>query len=573
MVNRKLRTSRSWNLLLAGLLLFSLGFNVTLAADPGLDPASVEKLIFPGESVEIIKTVTTPAIPPKLDICLLEDETGSFADDIGNLNAAASGIFDAITAVAPDSQFAVAGFRDYGDAWVYRLLSAMNPAKAAWLGGVGALTAGGGGDTPEAQYDAIVSAASGSPFGPACGWRADPNVTRVLVVTTDAPFHVPPAPWVNTQATTIAALTGQGIRVIGLPAPGAGGELAALAAATGGSTQPLSSNGDNIAAGILAGLQNLSLEVSMTSDCAAPLSTSFTPASQSVTSGQAAQFTETISVAAGAAAGTYTCKDWALLNGEPMTDAAGAIIYEAKTIHVPGIDLQPAEATNELLSGAEHTVIATVTAGDYGPVAGVPVTFDVVSGPRAGASGSGTTDAAGQTSFTYAAPDPVSPADLGDDTIEAAFTNADGSVVYGSDSALKHWVDTTPPTAQCLPTVNPNGNNEPVAPGKGGKGQNQDGFYQALAEDIVWPADSLAIYVTDTGSGATFGPYPVGTRIKYTQAPGATPVAKKMGGDSGSNATAIDYHITGNGDAAITAVDGSGNTGGPAMCLVPPRPQ
>ena len=278
MVSRKSRISRSLSLLFAALLLFSLGFSATLAADPGLDPASVEALVFPGESTQVDKTVTTPAIPPKLDICLLEDETGSFADDIGNLNAAASGIFDAITAAAPDSQFAVAGFRDYGDAWVYRLLSAMNPAKAAWLAGVGSLTAGGGGDTPEAQYDAIVSAASGSPFGPTCGWRADPNVTRVLVVTTDAPFHVPPAPYVNDQATTIAALNAQNIRVIGLPAPGAGGELGALAAATGGSTQPLSSNGDNIAAAILAGLSNLPVEVSMASDCAAPLSTSFAPA-------------------------------------------------------------------------------------------------------------------------------------------------------------------------------------------------------------------------------------------------------------------------------------------------------
>ena len=122
--------------------------------------------------------------------------------------------------------FAVAGFRDYGDAFVYHLLSPMNPAKPAWLAGVGALTAGGGGDIPEAQYDAIVSAASGLPFGPACGWRADPNVTHVLVVTTDAPFHVPPAPWVNDATTTLAALNAQGIRVIGLPAPGAGGELA-----------------------------------------------------------------------------------------------------------------------------------------------------------------------------------------------------------------------------------------------------------------------------------------------------------------------------------------------------------
>jgi hypothetical protein len=40
-------------------------------------------------------------------------------------------------------------------------------------------------------------------------------------------------------------------------------------------------------------------------------------------------------VDADAPGGTYTCKDWALIDGSPMTDASGAIIYETKTIYVP----------------------------------------------------------------------------------------------------------------------------------------------------------------------------------------------------------------------------------------------
>ena len=52
-------------------------------AEPGLDPANVEATIAPGESLEIEKTVHTPAIPPIVDVCLLEDLTGSFLDDIG----------------------------------------------------------------------------------------------------------------------------------------------------------------------------------------------------------------------------------------------------------------------------------------------------------------------------------------------------------------------------------------------------------------------------------------------------------------------------------------------------------
>jgi hypothetical protein len=84
----------------------------------------------------------------------------------------------------------------------------------------------------------------------------------------------------------------------------------------------------------------------------------------------------------------------------------------------------------------------------------------------------------------------------------------------------------------------------------------------------------LEIYVTDTGSGTVFGPYPVGTRIKYTEDATATPMAKPMGGNNGTggNATAVDFHIIGNGDASVTAVDGSGNESDPVMCLVPPPP-
>jgi hypothetical protein len=320
---------------------------------PSLTPASVEEVVFPGSSISIDKTVQTPEIPPSVDVCLLEDETGSFADDIANLKnpATIAAIFNGVVAGAPDAQFAVAGFRDYarspygdGGDWVYRLLSSMSPLFANWEAGVNALSAGGGFDGPEAQYDAIVAAAGPGPtdyvpdaVGPQgdCGWRDDATVTRVLVVTTDAPFHGPDGTHANDLASTTAALNAAGVVVIGLKAPGAGSELNSLATATGGSVQPLSSNGANIAAAILAGLADIDIDVSMTSDCQPPISTSFAPSSVTVTSGGVVNFVETISVAEGALGGTYTCKDWALIDGSPMLDASGAIIYETKTIKVP----------------------------------------------------------------------------------------------------------------------------------------------------------------------------------------------------------------------------------------------
>jgi hypothetical protein len=255
--------------LIAGLLVtMLLTLALALPAVAQVEPPTVVDELAPGGSMTLTKEVTTPPIPPVVDICLLEDETGSFGDDIANLQGGttASDIYDAIVAESPNAQFAVAGFRDYeppwgsaGD-WVFRVLSNMSELKANWLAGIAALTAGGGGDTPEAQYDAIVAATT------SVNWRdpaVTPGVQRVLVVTTDAPFHLPgdDKPHVNTEASTITALQAQNIIVIGLKAPGSGAELDALAAATGGSTQALSSNGEDIAQAILDGLAELTTDV------------------------------------------------------------------------------------------------------------------------------------------------------------------------------------------------------------------------------------------------------------------------------------------------------------------------
>lgn len=348
-----MRALRSRGLLILVATATVFGMALSVAAQPSLDPESVEETLFPGESIDITKTVTTPEIPPSVDVCLLQDETGSFFDDIANLQSGSTAeeIYDGIVDETSDAQFAVAGFRDYpvapfgspGD-HVYRLLSPMSAAKADWLAGIMGLSASGGGDVPEAQYDAIVAAVSPGTFNdptlgeqPACGFRTDPDVTRVLVVATDATFHLPGPgkPHVNDETSTVAALTVNDVIVIGMKAPGAGTELDALATATGGSVQPLSSDSENIVNAIVAGLAEVEIEVGMASDCVDPITTTFAPEIQTVISGDDAVFTETISVGDDAPGGTYTCQDWALVNGSPMVDETGATIFETKTISVP----------------------------------------------------------------------------------------------------------------------------------------------------------------------------------------------------------------------------------------------
>ena len=106
---------------------------------------------------------------------------------------------------------------------------------------------------------------------------------------------------------------------------------------------------------------------------------------------------------------------------------------------MPGITLTPATDTNELGFDLDHTVTALVSAGDYGPVEGVRVEFEITAGPNAGETGVGATDVAGEAEFTYTPA--VVPASLGTDTITACFTDAGDTVVYGCDTAEKTWQD------------------------------------------------------------------------------------------------------------------------------------
>ena len=249
-----------------------------------------------------------------------------------------------------------------------------------------------------------------------------------------------------------------------------------------------------------------------------------------------------------------------------------ADVTQCETIHVLKLTIDQTTDVNELGSDSSHTVTVTVE-GDSSQVAGYTIDFEV-TGQNGGAAGECappdcTTDASGVVTFTYTVP--IEPDSLGDDWISATATIAGEEVAV---DVHKLWQDTTPPEAACDPTENPHGNKKPKAPGNGGQGQNQDGFYEMTGMDDVWPDGELAFYVTDTGSGTLFGPFAWGTTIKYVEDDEATPSISPMGGNNGNGGqgNAVDWQIIGNGDASVTAVDGSGNVSAGSSCLVPPPP-
>jgi hypothetical protein len=248
------------------------------------------------------------------------------------------------------------------------------------------------------------------------------------------------------------------------------------------------------------------------------------------------------------------------------TDVSGGStsVQTCVTVKVYDLTLSPASATNELGSDNTHTVTATLL-GPAGSVSGFHVSF-AVTGTNAGATGacapvSCNTNASGAVTFTYSVP--VAPSSLGTDTITASVTLDNPTGATDTESVVKHWVDTTPPVASCTPTTNPSGNNVPSAGKNPASGENPAGFYLLSASDAVDPNPQIRVH--DTGSSFVAGPYHDGTKIKLAQAPGATPGTKPGPG-------VIDWKITLNGDASVTATDSSGNTT-TVSCKVSPPPK
>lgn len=120
-----------------------------------------------------------------------------------------------------------------------------------------------------------------------------------------------------------------------------------------------------------------------------------------------------------------------------------------------GILLAPLSDTNNV--GTTHTVTATVQNSVGQPIVGRVVTFRVKGGPHTGQTGTGTTNTAGQTTFTY--PGTI----VGTDTLIARMTTTTGQP-DSSNTVRKLWraiTTTNPPgfispTPTCGTTLNAN---------------------------------------------------------------------------------------------------------------------
>ncbi|MGH2543355.1 MAG: Ig-like domain-containing protein, partial [Ardenticatenaceae bacterium] len=120
-------------------------------------------------------------------------------------------------------------------------------------------------------------------------------------------------------------------------------------------------------------------------------------------------------------------------------DTGNAAAVGGADVFISDIQLDPPAAVLEV--GTSHVLTATVVENNL-PVPGEMVTFTVLSGPNAGTTGMGTTDANGIATFSYTS------TTVGIDTIEASFTDSQGNLQL-SNQVTAEWI--APPGPQnCL---------------------------------------------------------------------------------------------------------------------------
>ncbi|WP_264295118.1 vWA domain-containing protein [Microbispora sitophila] len=377
----------------------------TASAAPGVTPADVTLNLDPGGSTTIAKTVSTPAVPPKPDITFLIDTTGSMGGVISNVRTNANTILSTVASAQPDAQFAVAEYKDAGDATPFRVAQNLTANRTDVTDGLNSLVASGGGDFPEDGINGLFQVASG-----AVGFR--PNSSRIVLLIGDAPSHDPSNG--HTLAAAISALQAADITVLAFDLSGldSTGQATAITNATGGRLFS-GINSSEVSDTILAALHNLPVAVThQLRDCDSNLSVSLTPGSRTVTSGDDATFTETVSVGAGAAPGsTVTCTVDFLLNGV-LSPGFTETITEHVPKATPSIATTPSGqvpaggnvSDTATLSGGFHPT-GTVTfqlfgPGDTGCATPIATRTGTVSGSGTAASGTVTVGAAGTYRWT-----------------------------------------------------------------------------------------------------------------------------------------------------------------------------
>lgn len=152
-----------------------------------------------------------------VDVFILIDTSGSFFDDLPDVQSTLPGVLSNIQALNPNTHFGLGTFEDFPEAPWGNAAAGDQPFRlnrpiTADLGlvntAIAGLTTGDGADLPESQLHALLQVATDA----AVNFRAD--AAKICMLYTDDTFHdkaLEPAYPGPTLAATIAALTAAGI--------------------------------------------------------------------------------------------------------------------------------------------------------------------------------------------------------------------------------------------------------------------------------------------------------------------------------------------------------------------------
>lgn len=283
-------------------------------ANSAVSPASVSQSANPASSFFLFKVVSTPEIPPKPDVVLLVDVTGSMGGAIANIKTNLLSVISTVKASQPAAEFAIASFGDVAEPNPFQVRQGLTGDESALQTAVNSLSVLGGGDFPEDWINALYELATG-----AVTFRDDSS--RVIVLVGDAPSHDPSGG--HTLGDAIGALQAQNIRVIAVDVGviDFSGQATDVTVATGGVI--VGSDANTVSDAIVNGLRNLDVTVTPSVvSCDPGLTVEFAATETTVPSGSTATFKETINVTGDAEQGaTLHCSVRFLLNGAPAGDA------------------------------------------------------------------------------------------------------------------------------------------------------------------------------------------------------------------------------------------------------------
>lgn len=170
---------------------FAAGSN---PAHPGSRPAGIYAVLREGQTMTATLHMSTRI--PAADIAFLIDTTGSMGEEIAAVRTYFTAIAETVAGIVPDTAFGVAQYRDYavspyggGQDFPFRLEQQVTTDLLRVLGALAGLTASGGGDFPECQYEALFQLGAGSGFDLDGNGSFQVTDTRPFVTTPDDAFH------------------------------------------------------------------------------------------------------------------------------------------------------------------------------------------------------------------------------------------------------------------------------------------------------------------------------------------------------------------------------------------------